>query len=180
VELPTFRYHPDPIATGSVTVSDHVCAACKSARGYVYAGPVFATEELDQRLCPWCIADGSAHTKFDATFTDGGGVGNYGDWDQAPEEVVTEIATRTPGFTGWQQERWWTHCGDAAAFIGLAGKAEVEAHGPELVSALQADAGLDGDEWAEYLDALDKEDSPTAYVFRCLHCGRLGGYSDCH
>ena len=20
---------------------------------------------------------------------------------------------------------------------------------------------------------------PTAYLFRCLHCGRLGGYSDC-
>jgi len=24
--------------------------------------------------------------------------------------VVEEVAYRTPGFSGWQQERWWTHC----------------------------------------------------------------------
>ena len=32
----------------------------------------------------------------------------------------------------------------------------------------------------EYLDVLDADGSPTAYLFRCLHCGKIGGYSDCH
>ena len=29
------------------------------------------------------------------------------------------------------------------------------------------------------LGALDKEGSPTAYMFRCRKCGQLGGYQDC-
>jgi hypothetical protein len=33
--------------------------------------------------------------------------------------------------------------------------------------------------WQSYFDAMDFNGSPTAYVFRCLHCGKLGGYSDC-
>jgi organic radical activating enzyme len=30
----------------------------------------YSEEELDDSLCPWCLADGSAHRKFDATFFD--------------------------------------------------------------------------------------------------------------
>jgi uncharacterized protein CbrC (UPF0167 family) len=67
--LPVFRYHPDPVASGSVHESREVCACCGVARGYVYAGPVYAVDELDDKICPWCIADGKAHKKFDATFT---------------------------------------------------------------------------------------------------------------
>ncbi|MFZ2642415.1 MAG: CbrC family protein [Verrucomicrobiia bacterium] len=26
---------------------------------------------------------------------------------------------------------------------------------------------------------MNKDGSPTAYVFQCLHCGRHHGYSDC-
>lgn len=177
--LPTFTYHPDPVATGSVVPSDKPCACCGEVRGYIYAGPVYATEALDQCLCPWCIADGSAHRKFEATFTDETGVGGYGDWDPVPEAVV-EISTRTPSFLAWQQERWWTHCGDGALFLGSAGRKEVEACGPELIQALREEAGLDeSGEWQEYFAALDKEGSPTAYVFRCRKCGQLGGFSDC-
>ena len=65
-------------------------------------------------ICPWCIADGTAAARFGAAFTDAAGVGGYGDWDDVPPSVVDEVSQRTPGFTGWQQERWWTHCGDAA------------------------------------------------------------------
>ncbi|MEU3830449.1 CbrC family protein [Streptomyces sp. NPDC029080] len=41
-ELPAFPYHPDPIGTGAVVRSEAECASCGQARGYVYAGPVFA------------------------------------------------------------------------------------------------------------------------------------------
>jgi uncharacterized protein CbrC (UPF0167 family)/uncharacterized membrane protein YhdT len=182
VGLPKFKYHSDPIATGSVVPSDTVCECCGQNRGFIYAGPVYGARFLRDHLCPWCIADGSAHEKYGAFFTDAAAVGGRRrGWDQVPNKVVEEIAYRTPAFFGWQQGRWWTHCGDAADFLGLAGREEVEAYGPELVEALRADVSVMSDKtWRAYYQDLDKERGPTAYVFRCLHCGRVGGYSDIH
>jgi uncharacterized protein CbrC (UPF0167 family) len=71
VSLPDFRYHPDPIRSGSIVLSEERCRCCRKARGYIYTGPVYSEEDgLDDQLCPWCIADGAAHRKFDATFID--------------------------------------------------------------------------------------------------------------
>ena len=76
------------------------------------------------------------------------------------------------------RERWWTHCGDAAEFLGRAGRLELEGRWPEAIGAIRTEIGYDGDEWADYFSALDAEESPTAYVFRCRHCSAFGGYSD--
>ena len=114
MELPGFRYHPYPLATGSVVESDATCAACGKTRGYVYTGPVYMQDE-PEALCPWCIADGTAAETFGAEFTDFG----VGVPDDVPREVLEELAFRTPGFSGWQQERWLYHCGDGAAFLGI-------------------------------------------------------------
>jgi uncharacterized protein CbrC (UPF0167 family) len=75
--LPAFGYHPDPIATESVLASDSVCVCCGQARGFVYVEPVYATQKCQDSLCPWCIAEGSANNKFDASFTDESGIGGY-------------------------------------------------------------------------------------------------------
>jgi uncharacterized protein CbrC (UPF0167 family) len=179
MKLPTFKYHPDPISTGSIEPSDVSCTACGLARGFIYKGPVYAVKELDDLLCPWCIADGTAHEKFDAEFVDVEGVGGYGDWEEVSPEIVSEVAFRTPGFSGWQQERWFTHCEDAGEFLGPAGRKELDSFGSEAISAIQEESGLDGEEWDDYLEALDRDGGPTAYIFRCRHCGALGGYSDC-
>src|SRR4051794_37044508 len=124
--LPIFKYHPDPIATGSIEPSRTPCVCCGRSRGYVYSGPVYARKEYLDCICPWCIADGSAHEKLDASFHDKEGIGS-GMWDDVPEEVTEEIAYRTPGFSGLQQEQWWTHCHDTAQFLGCAGHAELNA-----------------------------------------------------
>jgi uncharacterized protein len=179
--LPTFKYHPDPVATGSVVESVVECICCERSRGYIYTGPVYAEEEYQDRICPWCISDGSAQEKFDASFNDDAGIGGYGEWDEVPDEVIEEVAFRTPGFTGWQQEQWWTHCGNAAQFLGRAGKTELITLGPDAIRAIQSSAGMsDGPDWDHFLNALEKDDSPTAYIFRCSKCGQLGGYTDCH
>jgi uncharacterized protein CbrC (UPF0167 family) len=178
--LPHFSYHPDPLQTKSVAPSPITCRSCGRARGFIYTGPVYAEEELVDALCPWCIADGSAADRFDAEFVDRAGIGNYGSWEQVPESVIIEVSRRTPCFTGWQQERWWTHCGDAAAFLGPAGAEELQHEWAAAVPMLQAELGYDESEWAEYFALLDRMRGPTAYVFRCRHCGKLGGYSDCH
>ena len=178
--LPTFIYHRDPMATGSVVESDVECACCGQTRGFVYAGPVYAIEEYDQCICPWCIADGSAQAKLGARFTDEVGIGGGDLWCPVPQTVIEDVAYRTPGFCGWQQERWWTHCGDAAQFIGRAGQKELKALGPQAISAIQESAGMsDGPEWDLFLRGLHKDGSPTAYMFRCAKCGQLGGYQDC-
>lgn len=180
MDLPKFRYHPNPIQTGSVIASDQECICCGQTRGYIYTGPVYAEEDLDDALCPWCIADGSAHEKFDADFVDADGVGGNGGWDEVPMEVIEEVCHRTPSFTAWQQERWWTHCGDAAEFLGAVGKEEAIQAGKDFLSQIREEMGMEEDEdWANFLDALDRDQSPTAYMFRCRHCGKLGGYSDC-
>lgn len=181
MQFPKFRYHPNPIETGSVIESDAVCKCCEKERGYIYVGPVYCEDELDESICPWCIADGSAHEKFDTSFTDEVGIGGYGDWEPVPEEVIETVAYRTPGFSGWQQEQWWTHCGDAAAFVGRAGRKELLSLGQEAVTAIRESTGLpEGQKWSEFFAALDKEGSPTAYIFRCTKCGALGGYQDSH
>jgi uncharacterized protein CbrC (UPF0167 family) len=51
--------------------------------------------------------------------------------------------------------------------------------GAEAEEAIRSEAGLSGKEWERYFKALNKEGSPTAYIFQCLHCGAYGGYSDC-
>ncbi len=97
--LPTFRYHPDPVATGSVVDSGAVCECCERARGFVYTGPIYAANEIE-RLCPWCISDGSAASKLGAGFADIG----FGVPEDVPVDVAREVSERTPSFTSWQQE----------------------------------------------------------------------------
>jgi uncharacterized protein CbrC (UPF0167 family) len=178
MELPVFKYHPDPLATGSIAASENKCMACGLVRGFIYKGQPYAKEELIDALCPWCIADGTAHRKFDADFVDPEGIGDYGSWEPVAKEVIEEVAHRTPSFTGWQQERWFTHCADAGVFLGPMGHAELCSYGADAIAAIKDDIGFDGDEWEQYFKSLEKDGEPTAYLFRCRHCEAYGGYSD--
>lgn len=100
--LPQFPYHPNPVATGSVTTSDAPCMCCGQERGWVYTGPVHAAGAPDSGICPYCIAFGKAAERYDATFTDA----IEGD---VPKDVVTAILRHTPGFVAWQSPTWLTH-----------------------------------------------------------------------
>jgi uncharacterized protein CbrC (UPF0167 family) len=178
--LPVFKYHPDPIASGSIKVSDGKCQACNEHRRFIYTGAVCSDRDLDDALCPWCIFDGTAHRVFGAEFVDPKAVGDYGRWDSVPQSVIEEVCFRTPSFSGWQQERWYTHCGDAAEFVGAVGAVELRKLDPSLSKALAQESGFTGEKLAHYLDSLDKNVGPTAYAFRCRICGVWGGYSDTH
>src|SRR5215471_11215776 len=145
MDLPQFKYHPDPLNTGSVVASDAVCEVCGKARGFIYDGPIYCESE-PEAICPWCIADGSAHTKLRAEFVDRDCIGGD-DWESVPPAIADEIAFRTPGFSGWQQERWFTHCSDGAAFLGLMGQQELLKAGPEAIQVIREESGYDSDEW---------------------------------
>jgi uncharacterized protein CbrC (UPF0167 family) len=120
----------------------------------IYTGPVYSTEELDQAICPWCIADGTAAEKFDAEFTDIG----WGVPKEVPKEVLMEVSQRTPGFSGWQQEHWLYHHSNAAAFLGPVGASELAKH-PDALEMLSHEH--DQYRWtpeqvADYLKALHR------------------------
>jgi uncharacterized protein CbrC (UPF0167 family) len=117
-DLPQFKYHPNPLHTGAIEDSEANCECCGQARGFIYRGHIYSVAKVEQ-VCPWCIADGSVHAKWDAEFTDSAAIGGWGSCSEVPREVWEEVAYRTPGFAALQEARWWTHCGDAAEFLGI-------------------------------------------------------------
>lgn len=175
--LPVFRYHPDPVATGSIVPSRAACTVCGRTRGYAYDGPVYAGSEDEGALCPWCIADGSAHRALDATFVDEEGFA-----DGIPDAARCEIAQRTPGYSAWQEEVWPACCEDAMAFLGPVGVEDIRRSWPEyeglVLGYIVYDLGLSGGAAKRMLDALRRDAAPTAYLFRCLHCLRPAVHVD--
>lgn len=180
MELPKFRYFPDPLGEGSIKISDKQCIVCQQNRGYIYTSYVYAPREYFECICPWCITDGSAHDNLGVYFNSGDFVGGGGMWEVVEPAIVDEITNRTPSFNGWQLEMWFTHCRDAAAFLGRVGYLELFIAGQDAIEAIRDSTGLASDyEWEQFLHELDKDGSPRAYLFQCLHCGQYGGYTDC-
>ncbi|MGV8881408.1 MAG: CbrC family protein [Rhodoglobus sp.] len=156
--LPEFRYHPDPVASGSITRSVNPCIVCGMSRGWRY-GPV------QHCVCPWCLADGTSGAQLEWT-------GHPEIEGDVPASVVDEIALRTPWFVTWQGSRWLTHCDDAAAFIAPVGWEELK----DKPAALRC---LVDDGWPEdTLQHLDPNSGLVAYLFRCLHCREYLAFAD--
>lgn len=165
--IPSFKYHPDPIGTGAIAVSDQVCECCGKARGYIYKASFYAADEIDS-ICPWCIANGSAARKYDGMFCDDYPLTKAG----IDSAIVDEVTLRTPGFETWQQEVWLTHCSDACAYLGDATKAD-------LVGVTQGEGLIvDGPDWAaddilKMTEYYEPKGSPAFYKLQCIHCGEI-------
>jgi len=78
------------------------------------------------------------------------------------------------GSRAGKQERWVTHCGDASAYLGQADGTDLAGKWAEAVPAIRTDTKMSDEEWDALFTSLSKgpTGSPTAYVFRCVHCGR--------
>jgi len=166
LSLPTFRYHPDPITTGSVIASKETCVCCEQETGYIYTGDIYCEEDLPGAVCPWCIADGSAARRFDALFFDDEALVRNG----APEAVVEEITRRTPGFISWRQE-WPLCCSDACEFHGdpdrepPAASADPTAEKPGGRVEWSPE-----EEWVEFFSTHEPRATPAVCLFVCRHC----------
>ena len=91
--LPSFCYHPDPIATGSIKPSPTTCICCGQARGFIYVASVYCLDSFREQLCPWCIADRSAAERYDAMFCDDHSLTQAG----LAANSIAEVTRRTPG-----------------------------------------------------------------------------------
>lgn len=165
-QLPLFRYHPDPIATGAVKASPTTCACCGKANGFIYSGPVHADDELDDMLCPWCIGDGSAAARLGASFADSYPLIQAG----VPDEIVEEIHLRTPGYESWQQASWLAHCGDACEFHGDASSADLSDASVETKQQWKTEYKQDDAGWQWATDGYRPGGRSAFYKFQCRHC----------
>lgn len=165
MEFPTFKYHPDPISTEAIKESNDVCECCNEARGYVYTSNLYAEEEIEF-ICPWCISDGSAAEKFNGMFSD-----NYPLLEAGvPEEVISEVCKRTPGYNSWQQEEWQAHCGTACEFHGDVDKSELTALTGESLEKFLRVQMIKPDVWQDILKYYEKGGNPAVYKFKCPEC----------
>jgi uncharacterized protein len=163
--LPSFRYHPDPLATGAVKPSDVVCSCCQRNRGFIYTGPVYGKSRPRGGICPWCISDGSA-SEHGALFSDSRPLLMAG----VSDEIVDEIHLRTPSFSSWQQEEWLVHCGDACGFHGDASVADVLQASPVTKSEWMKKFGLSEEQWGKAAKGYVPAGDSAFYKFICRHC----------
>ena len=176
MSLPTFTYHPDPIATGSIKPSDAMCVCCNQHRGFIYVCNTYCEEELVEALCPWCIADGSAAKRFDAIFSDDSPLVQAG----IPAAVVEEVTRRTPGYTSWQQDEWQCCCGDACEFHGDPSRAHLAAM-PQPLEEVISMTRWTPDEWVEFVRNYQPgKMSVGIYHFICRHCKQARYGVDCN
>ena len=163
-ELPTFKYNPNMERLGIIKKEKTTCPVCGQDKNYVYEGPFYSVEEVEG-ICPWCIKDGSAAKKYDGEFQDAASCDTVD-----KQEYLIELTTKTPGYSGWQQERWLSHCGDFCALKDYVGWTEIKDLKEELTNDLneiKTDYNLTEEDLEKY---LVNNGSMQGYLFQCLHC----------
>lgn len=166
MDLPKFKYHLNPVRNEVIEKSDLDCLCCGNETGYIYTGPVYSVEDLEEAICPWCIANGDAAKKFNASFSDSHPLLNSG----VSEEAVKEVTERNPGYRSFQQENWLSHCGDACEFHGGATVNDVKNVSKET-KEVWLEQNNDGDElWSQVASTYCSGGDVAFYKFKCRHC----------
>lgn len=173
-ELPYFRYHPDPLKTGAFeNYKTVICDCCGLEINVYYSNPFYSVDEIEY-LCPWCIASGKAAEKYDREFQDSA---NCDEVDKV--EYIEELCYRTPGYCGWQQEYWLSHCGEICAFIGYVGWKDIVEMGIADEIEKNYDQNKMGFKFDDIKACMVNDGSLQGYLFRCIKCVEYLIYADC-
>ena len=160
--LPKFRYHPDPLETGSFIEGEaKICPCCGKESNTYYVKRPYAVDDLDY-LCPVCISNGEAAKKYDADF-----IQDVDDDFVPDKEKRDELFYRTPGYLSWQGEYWLYCCNDYCAYLGSVGTKELKEMGIAEEVFEEYNKRKEFNDIEEY---LEKDGSICGYLFRCLHC----------
>lgn len=180
MNLPNFKYHPDPIKTDSIKVSDVSCECCKRQMGYVYSGSLYSASDVSD-VCPWCIANGEAHQMFDIQFTTLEPA--IFDPENPPEQECSDAACeellhRTPGFSSFQEQSWLSHCGDFCAFHGLATVGDFKRISDQEKARFADVEYLTDAHIATLQEGADDTEHHYYFKFVCLNCSEVMFQSD--
>jgi uncharacterized protein len=170
-DLPIFKYNLDPVGNEIIVKRDSVCPVCGEETEYVYEGPFYSVSNVSN-ICSWCIKNGMAAKKYNGIFQDDA---SCEDVDQL--EYIDELVHRTPGYIGWQQEVWLSHCGDFCAFEKYVQWDDIKSMATELeddLKNIREDYGLSQ---AELEVALNG--GLQGYLFKCVVCGKHRVTVDC-
>ena len=163
-DLPFFKYHPDPLETGSFEEGEEkICPCCGNKSKVYYSSFPYCSEDVEY-ICPTCISNGEAARKFDAEFV------QNAEWHgENDEEKDDELFHRTPGYMSWQGEYWLSCCDDYCAYMGTVGTRELKAMdiADEVIEEYVQRGAFE--DIGEY---LVKDGPMCGYLFKCLHCGK--------
>jgi len=168
-DLPKYKYHSNPIKTGVIKEKSCHCDVCGEEVDYIYDGPFYSTHD-EVTICPWCIENGKASEKYDGEFHDRCSCDKVD-----KKESVVELVQKNPGYCGWQQEYWLSHCGDFCAFIDYVGWEDIQG----IISELQEDIENLGYSIDEVKKFMKKNGNMQGYLFQCIKCGKNRIYIDC-
>jgi len=165
--LPSFKYHPDPIATGAVIMQKATCICCALPVDHVYTASAYSTNEIRGKICPWCISDGSAADKLSVEFLPPFAVRMC----NVSDVVVDEVVRRTPGYHSWQEQTWIGHCNDACAYLGGATPDQCSSATSEAIDHFADSFGLGSEDAFVTLMRYNPDQEISIHRFQCLHCG---------
>ncbi len=173
--IPTFKYHIDPVETGAFIQGElRECNCCGETTDIWYESPFYTRSRDVDCICPQCIANGSAASKFSGLFQDPESTDEVSD-----PSKLDELVHRTPGYHGWQQEYWPAHCDDYCAFLGYVGWAELETMGIDKEIEESYSDGVQGLDLNVIKANMVNGGSMQGYLFRCLKCGQYLLLVDC-
>ncbi|EAY26940.1 CbrC family protein [Microscilla marina] len=176
-DLPVFKYNPDPVRLGVIKKERTHCPVCQQERAYVYTGPFYTTAQV-RGICPWCIKDGSAAQRFQGTLQDYLAIEGISPDPSTPHtinyasDVIDELLERTPGYRGWQQEVWLSHCNEPCAIIDYVGWKEIAHLQEELMPDLSDIQSRWNISQTELQGLLTKPGDIQGYLFRCVKCNK--------
>jgi uncharacterized protein CbrC (UPF0167 family) len=171
--LPEFKYNLKPLDNQIIIRRTAVCPVCNKETDYVYEGFFYSKKEI-KNICPWCIANGKAATKYKGEFQDMALCEKV-----ERKEYIDELLHRTPGYIGWKQEQWLSHCGDFCAFVGYIGGQEIIQLVDELEDDLQRIKRVYGLTKEELEKHLKNNSDLQGYLFKCVVCGKHRLTVDC-
>lgn len=180
---PHFTYHPKAYELEVIEAIDIECECCGQRRGWIYSGNVHCIADVDN-VCPWCIADGSAHRKWDASFSqDIEGVTIDGDAqiDGASPQAVDAVMHHTPGYSSWQGAVWKTHCDDVCEFHGDISPQELASLPPDAEALFRQDHGWlfrNHPTLRDLAEHYRPQGDLSLYKFLCRHCGIVRLHAD--
>ena len=163
-DLPFFKYHPDPLETGSFEEGEEkICPCCGNKSKVYYSSFPYCSEDVEY-ICPTCISNGEAARKFDAEFV------QNAEWHgENDEEKDDELFHRTPGYMSWQGEYWLSCCDDYCAYMGTVGTRELKAMdiADEVIEEYVQRGAFE-----DIGGYLVKDGPMCGYLFKCIHCGK--------